>query len=129
MTHNEINSSPACSTDKYSTILVKKTRVGYEGSRYYSRAIRYFKTSSLPIYAGSAQSGRRSSHSRSKNCFYCESISKLDFSASRIFEEIRKKFERNCDPIFGGFSPKWTEAEFREKDSIELSSLNTAMIV
>ena len=129
MTYNEINSSPTCSTDKYSTVIIKKARLSHQGSRYNGRAIQYFKTSSLSLFSRSYQNWKRSPHSRSKNCFYCETIPKLDISASRICKELKKKFERNRDPIFGGFSPKWTGAKFKEKGSIEISSLNIAMIV
>lgn len=128
MTHNEINSSRTCTTHKYSTVIDKKTRYCLKGSGRNDGKIRPIKASSLPIYPRSRQNRGENPNPRSKNSFYCKAVSKSDPSAKRICKKIRKKFEPNRYPIFGGLSPKWTGTTVGKRNSIEILSLNTTMI-
>jgi len=128
MTHNEINSSRTCSKDKCGAVIDRKTQHCLTGSGCNDRNIRLIKTSSLPVYKRREQGRRQNPHPRSKNSLHCKAISKPDSSASRVCKQVRKKFERNRHPIFGGLSPKWTGAAFGKENSSEILSLNTAMI-
>ena len=127
MTNNEINSSRTRSTHKYSTVIDKKTQNCLKGSGRNDGKIRHFKTASLPIFARSWKNRGGNPYPRSKNSFYCKVISKPDPSTERICKKVREKFEPNRHPIFGGFSPKWTGATVKKRNTIEIFSLNTAM--
>jgi len=128
MTHNEINSSRTCRTNKCGTVIDKKTQHCLKGSGCDDRKIRHIKTSSIPVFERREQDRNRNPHSRSKNSLHCKAVSKADSIASIVFKKVREEFERNCHPIFGGLSPKWTGAAFGEENSSEVLSLNTAMI-
>lgn len=128
MTHNEINSSRMCSKDKCGTVIDRKTQHCLAGSGCNGGKIRHIKTSSLPVYKRCEQDRSQNPHPRSKNSLHCKAISKSGPSASSVCKQVRKKFERNCHPIFGGFSPKWTGTAFGKENSSEILSLNTAMI-
>ncbi len=127
MTHYEINASRTCSTDKYSPVLDKETQHCLQGSGCNGRKVRHIKTSGVQVHKRGEQDRRRDPHSRSKDSLHCEVISKPDSGASRVCKEVRKKLKRNCHPIFGGFSPKWTGTPFG-KESAEIFILNTALI-
>jgi hypothetical protein len=128
MTHNEINSSRTCSKDKCGTVIDKEARHCLSGSGCNDREIRHIKTSSLSVSKRREQDRGQNPHPRSKNSLHCKAVSKSDPRASGVCEEVKKQLERNRHPIFGGFSPKCTGAAFREESSIEIFSLNTAMI-
>jgi len=128
MTHNEINSSRTCRTDKCGTVIGKKIQHCLTGSGCNDRKIRHIKTSSLPVYKRREQDRNEDPYPRSENSLYCKATSKPDSNASRVCKKVREKFERNRYPIFGGLSPKWTGAAFGKENSSEVLSLNTAMI-
>jgi hypothetical protein len=128
MTYNEINASRTCTPHKYSTVIDKKAQYCLKGSRCNDRNVQHFKTPSLPISTRSWKNRDSNPNPRSKNSFYRKVISKPDPSTARICKKVRKKFEPNRHPIFGGFSPKWTGATVRKRNLIEQYSLNTTMI-
>ena len=127
MTHHEINAGRTCSTDQYSPVLDKGTQHYLQGSGCNERKIRHIKTPGLQVHKRGEQDRRRDAYSRSKDRLHCEVISKPDPGASRVCKEVRKKLERDCHPIFGGFSPKWTGTAFGEQNA-EIFILNTALI-
>jgi len=128
MTHNEVNSCPACATDKYRTVIDRATQYYLKGSRCNGRTVRYLKASSLPVFRSGEKDRSRTPHSRSKDSFYREAVSGHYPGTEGICEEVRKEFERNRYPIFGGLSPKWQAAALGRREHIEICSLNTTMI-
>ena len=128
MTHNEINPCPTCSTDKYSTVIDKTPEYCLRVRKYDGRTVWYLKTPGVPIFKRSKHNQSRTAHPRSKDSFYCKVVSKLDQITTRICKTIRKEFERNRHPIFGGFSPKWQGTPSGKENSIDHFSLNTIVI-